>query len=394
MPRYRLTTDQKKEIFRLISEGDVSFTAIARQFGITLGYVSQLAKAAGLQKQAKKDRAERKKYGPRIRKARIEKQKQLIQEAQEGSASYPSDEPCMLCNTTYTSRFHTPWGVLCNQCHDELVGHRSYTRDNTPGELRRKPPRHYGYLPEHIDLDYHGSSCYMNFRNNPFRRRNPLPHTEEVAQAILNLRTQLGISRAEFAKRLGAGLTGYIVGQYESGKTKCSSVGLLQDMKILADRHGIPFVIRKHWMPRAAQERYESRFDGDDLLRRNPRGRPSRFTPEQKAEIIELCKDKTLRLSDIARRFGVTLGHISNFCRKAGVSRYGRGRIGDARSDRKLNYQQIQEIKELCKDSNLSYAAIGSRYGVTGANISYICRKAGIKRYKRGKPRRRLRRWR
>lgn len=113
------------------------------------------------------------------------------------------------------------------------------------------------------------------------------------------------------------------------------------------------------------------------------RGRPlsarmKRITAKIKEKIVELCKDSTISQQTIGNWFGLSPGEVSRICRKAGISRP-RGRKGPARSS-SLSGEQRAQIVELCKDFTIPQKEIANWFGLLQSEVSTICRQAGILR--------------
>lgn len=135
---------------------------------------------------------------------------------------------------------------------------------------------------------------------------------------------------------------------------------------------------------------------------RHGAGPPLKIPQEQRKEIIELCKDQSLTYKDIAGRFGVSSGYVSDLCRKEGIYRprggYSKRKKVAKRKPKvlpkatargvrkrgKLTRQQRQEILELCNDKNLTRKMVADRYGVTPGYVSNLCVRAGQTRPRGG----------
>ena len=113
----------------------------------------------------------------------------------------------------------------------------------------------------------------------PYCRQNPSPFAVEIGKEIRYLRTSLGLSVPEFALLITKGPKGADIDaarsaasalpKYEAGLRKCESVGLLKDMKDVADQHGIDFDIPVRWLSFAAQGRlYDHDIGSDRCLTR------------------------------------------------------------------------------------------------------------------------------
>jgi DNA invertase Pin-like site-specific DNA recombinase len=115
----------------------------------------------------------------------------------------------------------------------------------------------------------------------------------------------------------------------------------------------------RRWNPRIKRRRH---------FYQNPKCR-RKLTPQQRTQIAEICKDKSIQLKDIAQWFGIALSTASNICREAGYRR-------QAKSKRKtLAPPQRAQVVKLCKDPTIPQATIAQWFGIDTSTVSQICKK-------------------